>query len=166
MKKKVRELIKQRGLNRFPQIREEDTVKEALNAFKENRCGAVLVMQGERLVGLYAERDFAKASLESDGGLKLDSKVRNTMTRKIVYVTPEYHLDECLAVMAKMDVRDLPVMENGRPIALLSVRHIMETLIEDQEYMIDQLVKYITGSNIPEPSDNSQVVVKTHNNYC
>jgi len=119
-------------------------------------------MQGQNLVGLFAETDYAKFSLDSEGAVGLEAKVADLMTRKIVYVNPEYKLNECLAVMVKMDVRALPVMENEKPIGLLSMRHIMEALIEDQEFMISQLVQYTTGSYMPESTVVPNVVVQIH----
>ena len=162
MKRSVRDLFRKPNFKSLPLVQEGASVKEALLACRKYKSSTVLVMQGQNLVGLFAERDYAKASLDSEGTVGLGSKVADLMTRKIVYVTPEYTLNECLAVMTKMDVRALPVMQNKKPIALLSMKHIMEAQIEDQEFMISQLVQYTTGSNMPEPTAVPKVVVQTH----
>ncbi len=162
MKRSVRDLLRQRNFKNFPFVNQEATVEEALLACRKFRSRTVLVMKGQSLAGLFAETDYAKIAIESKGMAGLASKVADFMTRKIVYVSPEYKLNECLAVMTKMDIRALPVMENEKPIALLSMKHITEALIEDQEFLISQLVQYMTGSNIPEPSAVPKTRVQTH----
>ncbi len=161
MKRSVRDLFRQRKIKDFPFVQGGATVKEALLACRKFKSSTVLVMQGQNLVGLFSETDYAKSSLDSEGKVGLEAKVADLMTRKIAYVSPEYKLNECLAVMTKMDVRTLPVMENEKPIGLLSMRHITEALIEDQEFMISQLVQYTTGS-MQEPNAMPNVVVQTH----
>ena len=162
MKKSVRDLFRMQNLGNFPIIDEDATIRDALFAFKRFDSSTVLVMRSQELVGLYSERDFARTSLETKGTLNLDTKVADAMAHKIIYVTVTYKLEECLAVMAKMNISVLPVMENERPIALLRMKHIMETLIEDQEFMIGQLVQYVTSSYNQEPIVTYQAVVKTH----
>ena len=110
MKSTVKDLLRQKNLTNFPKIQEEDTIRDALLAFKQFDSSTVLVMRGSKLVGLFTEKDYAKASLASEGCLNLNEKVANFMARKIVYVTPEYQLDECLAVLNKLNIRALPVM--------------------------------------------------------
>ena len=94
--------------------------------------------------------------------MSLDSKVKDIMVRKIVYVTLKYRLDECLMVMVTTHIRHLPVLENELPLALLSMRHIVEALVEDQEFMISQLLQYVTGSTIQAPLTPPAAEVKIH----
>jgi predicted transcriptional regulator len=89
----------------------------------------------------------------------LELEITEAMSPRIVGVTPEYQLDECMAVMTSMSVRHLPVYENGKPIALLNIRHIMEALIQDREFVISELVKYVTGAPLEKPKNNQGVTV-------
>jgi len=158
MKRTVRELMKQISLTEFPKIHEGATVEQALMALKKYHSDAVLVMRGNDAIGLFSEKDLVKISLYSKDGMILDLEITEAMSPRIVGVTPEYQLDECMAVMTSMSVRHLPVYENGKPIALLNIRHIMEALIQDKEFVIGELVKYVTGTTIDKPKNNSGVM--------
>lgn len=162
MKSTVTDLLRQQNLKNFPKINAGATIKEALLAFKQHDSSTVLIMQGQSLVGLFTEKDYAKASLASEGCLSLDTKVADLMARKIVYVTPEYQLDECLAVLNKLNIRALPVMKDKKPIALLSMRNIMWAQIQNHEFTIDQLVRYVTNTHFQEPEEPPKAVVKTY----
>lgn len=159
MKRSVRELMRQRDLTHFPCVQEGATLEETLEVLRRFDSGSLLVLRGEALVGIYSERDFARQALMRRLRLSLDSRIESQMVRKVVFVTPDYKLEECLAVMNQMHVRHLPVMAEGRVIALLSMRHIMEALIEDREFMIGELVRYVTGSCPKEENAKVRILV-------
>jgi CBS domain-containing protein len=160
MKRSVRELMKQISINEHPKIHEGATVKQALMALEEYQSDAVLVMRGEDTIGLFSEKDFAKISLTCENGNVLELDVSKAMSTKIVGVSPEYKLDECIALMTSLSVRHLPVFEHGRPIALLNIRHIMQALIQDNEFIISELVKYVTGVSMEKAKNNSEFLEK------
>ncbi len=146
MKKTLSALLVQKDLNKIPQIEYSGSLKEALFKLEETDTGTLLVMNGFSIVGIFSERDFARASAYCGSPLSMEIKVTELMSREIVYVTPDYTLEECMAVMCKLRIRHLPVLRDNRPIALLSMRHLMEAIVEENEFMIGQLVSYITGS--------------------
>lgn len=159
MKKTVSELLKQKDLSNIPSIDHTGSLHEALCILDESNTGCLLVMKGPSIIGIFSERDFARASAVSDCSLPMGTKVADLMSRSIVYVTPDYSLDECMAVMCKMKVRHLPVLLGGRPIALLSMRHIMEAIVEENEFMIGQLVSYITGGPSAHEKSNRNALI-------
>ncbi|MBK9324358.1 MAG: CBS domain-containing protein [Bdellovibrionaceae bacterium] len=145
MKRHVKDLINQRGLKDFATVRPDDSISDALNVLLATNCSAVLVVKNNRLKGIFSEKDFAKSSLRN--GSILSDNVESIMTTKVYYVEPTFTLEECLQIMSKVHIRHLPVMDNDTPIAMLSMRHIMEALVDDKENRIRELTTYITGSN-------------------
>lgn len=145
MKRHVKDLINKRGLQNFATVRPDSSISDALNVLLTTNCSAVLVVKNNRLKGIFSEKDFAKASLKS--GSILSDKVESTMTSKVYYAEPNFTLEECLQIMTKVHVRHLPVMDKDTPIAMLSMRHIMEALVDDKENQIRELTTYITGSS-------------------
>lgn len=76
------------------------------------------------------------------------------MVDKVVYVTPNYTLEECLAIMESKKIRHLPVLEENKVIAMIGIQEISGTLIEDQDFLIGELTKYITGALIYEKDES------------
>ncbi len=147
MKRTVRELIGRKNTSIIPSIAFDATVRNALVALEEFNSGLLLVMKTDNLVGVFSERDFARWSLRSTEPSMLDAPLAKFIQLRVIFVTQDYRLEECMAVMSKAKIRHLPVMENDKPIALLSMSQIMEALVQDKEFQIDELEKYITGSN-------------------
>lgn len=148
MKRTVYDLMKQKDLSKLHLISEMANLQDALNLLQKDDVGALLVMDIDQVVGIFSERDFARAFSDKKGLLDPSIKVRDLMSKKIVYVTPDYRLDECMSVMVKFKIRHLPVLLGEIPIAFLSMRHIMEALVEDSQFMVNQLTTYITGSTV------------------
>jgi CBS domain-containing protein len=151
MKRKVSELLKRRDLSKFPSVQETASLMEALKTLDKFDVGSLMILRGSTLVGIFSERDFARAKIWQPD-INFDSTLIPFLGRKIIYVTPEYTLEACLSIMAKTHVRHLPVIENNKPIALLSMRHIMEALIEERDLAVADLIKFVTGEN-PAPQN-------------
>jgi signal-transduction protein with cAMP-binding, CBS, and nucleotidyltransferase domain len=146
MKRLVRDLIRQKkGLSSFAQVKPEASIFEALTILENSKSSAILVIKDKKLMGIFSERDFARATINK--GMPLSASVASAMTPEVYYVDPCFTLEECLHVMSNLHVRHLPVIENGEPIALLSMRHIMQILVDDKESQIRDLTTYITGSS-------------------
>ncbi len=145
MQRTVRELIKHKGMNFVPTVQFGESVQTALEKLDYYDSGVLLVMKMGRIIGIFSERDFARAAIDFDGRNILKSRVESIMGQNVIFVTDDYRLDECMAVMSSNKIRHLPVLQDGHPIALLSMRHIMEALIEDKEFLIDELTKYVMG---------------------
>ncbi len=123
-----------------------DTVESALKKMATYDSGALIVMEQGRLVGIFSERDYARKILLK-GKSSLTTPVHEVMTKEVICVTPDYDLDECLALMSACKVRHLPVIENDRVIAFLGIEDVSFALIDDNEFLIDELTTYITGSH-------------------
>jgi signal-transduction protein with cAMP-binding, CBS, and nucleotidyltransferase domain len=76
------------------------------------------------------------------------SKVDDFMSKDVIFVTHEYRLDECMAIMSSKKVGHLPVLRDGEPVALISMRGVMEALVQDHEFLIEELTRYINGSHL------------------
>jgi len=106
--------------------------------------GALLVLEGDRLAGIISERDYTrKVVLQSKSSQT--TPVRDIMTEKVLFVTPEQSMDECLVLMSKYHIRHLPVLKDDRPVGVLSVMDVVGNIISEKELIIEQLENYISG---------------------
>lgn len=163
MKRTVSDLMKQIDLSRLPLIEADASVEEALKTLESSDVGALLVISNGAAVDVFSERDFARAYVANKSVLRPDTTISKLMSSKVIFVTPDYRLDECMAVMVKMKIRHLPVLQGETPIAFLSMRHIMEALAEENKFMVNQLVTYITGSNTIEENQPRKGLVRQQN---
>jgi len=123
---------------------EPDTlVLDALRLMADKEIGAVLVLRGEQLVGIFSERDYAR-QVVLKGKASKDTPVRDVMTTRIVYVRPEQTLEDCMALMTDKRVRHLPVFDSGKLIAVLSIGDVVKAVISEKEFIIAQLENYIS----------------------
>lgn len=123
----------------------KDTVFHALTVMAQHDVGAVLVLDGEQLVGIFSERDYArKVSLL--GKSSQDTAVKEIMSDKVAYVTPSRSLQECMALMTDKHFRHLPVLDaDGSVLGIISIGDLVKETISDQQFLIGELERYITG---------------------
>ena len=121
----------------------DSTMLEALRLMAETDVGAALVVQGGRLVGVVSERDFARKTASQD--LTVDASVGEYMTTGAVAVPPDFTVADCMALMLEKRVRHLPVLEGDTILGVVSVRDVVKAVLDEKEYVIDQLVGYISG---------------------
>lgn len=120
------------------------SVYDALVLMAEKGIGALLVMEGGRVVGIVTERDYArKIALMSR--LSRETEVREIMTSAVMYVRLNQTSDECMALMTENRLRHLPVMENGQLLGMISIGDLVKGIISEQQFIIEQLEHYITG---------------------
>ncbi|MDA3923044.1 MAG: CBS domain-containing protein [Salinisphaera sp.] len=122
----------------------DETMFDALKLLGEKNIGAVLVMEGGRLVGLLSERDYARKVLLK-GRRSRETKVREVMSTDVTSVTSRTAVEECLSLMTDRRFRHLPVMDNDKLIGLISMGDLVKAIIEDQRDLIGQLEQYISG---------------------
>jgi CBS domain-containing protein len=125
-------------------VRPDDTVLAALGVMAKHEIGAVLVMEGEHLVGILTERDYAR-KVALAGRSSKDSAVRVIMTAHVVCVAPHRTVDECMGIMTEKRVRHLPVVDQKRVIGMISIGDLVKQTIADQEFTITELQRYIVG---------------------
>jgi CBS domain-containing protein len=122
-----------------------DTVFHALNLMAQHDIGALLVLDGEKLVGIFSERDYARKII-LHGKSSKETLVREIMSDRVAYVTPATTLDECMALMTERHFRHLPVLsEADEVLGIISIGDLVKETISDQQMIISELERYITG---------------------
>ncbi len=142
--KTVRDVLKEKG-NQVWSISAGASVYDALKLMAEKGIGALVVLDGENVVGIFSERDYAR-EVELKGRTARDTSVGDIMTHKVIYIQPDNTVEECMAVMTHRRIRHLPVMDEGRLVGLVSIGDIVKAVISEQQFMIQQLEHYITGA--------------------
>jgi CBS domain-containing protein len=120
-------------------------VIDAIRLLAEKGIGALLVMEGERIVGIVTERDLAR-KVDFLGRSSRDTPVRDIMTSSVMYVSPDQTNEDCMALMTENRLRHLPVMEKGKLIGLISIGDLVKDIISEQQFIIHQLEHYIMGA--------------------
>lgn len=122
-----------------------DSVFHALTVMAQNDVGALLVLDGEQLVGIFSERDYARKII-LQGKSSKETLVRDIMSDRVAYVTPSATLDECMALMTEKRFRHLPVLNEDNSIAgMISIGDLVKETISSQQFLITQLERYIAG---------------------
>ena len=119
-------------------------VIDAIRLMAEKRIGAVLVMDGSRLVGILSERDYAR-KIVLQGRSSSDTPVRTIMTPDVVTVRPDDTADRCMQIVTTERIRHLPVLRNGEVLGVVSIGDLVKAVIEDQQVELDQLQRYIAS---------------------
>lgn len=125
-------------------IHPEASVFEALGMMAEKNIGAVLVMDGDSLEGIFSERDYARKVILRGRSSK-EIAVKEVMTAKVICIEPNLSLDDCMALMTEKRIRHLPVLDEGKVVGLISIGDVVKQIIADKEFVIEQLEHYITG---------------------
>jgi CBS domain-containing protein len=123
-----------------------DTVLQAIKIMAEARIGAVLVIEGGKVVGIYTERDYLRKG-ENEGRVATDTKIKDVMVSKMLTVTNDTTVEQCMALMKQYSVRHLPVVENDHLLGVVSMRDVMFAVLDDKEFEIRGLENYIMGTN-------------------
>jgi CBS domain-containing protein len=123
-------------------IPNDATVFEALELMADKEIGALLVMDKKAPVGIFSERDYAR-QVALKGKSSQEIPVRDVMHSKVMYVQPDQTLEDCMALMTMKHIRHLPVMENDELTGLISIGDVVKAMIDEKEFMIEQLVKYV-----------------------
>jgi CBS domain-containing protein len=122
-----------------------DTVFHALTVMSANNVGALLVLDGEQLVGVFSERDYARKII-LQGKSSKETSVSEIMSDKVAYVTPAATLDGCMALMTEKHFRHLPVLnDDGGVVGMISIGDLVKETISSQKFMIEELERYIAG---------------------
>jgi CBS domain-containing protein len=123
----------------------DTSVFDALKVMAEKNIGALLVVEGGQLAGIFSERDYARKVILKGKSSK-EMSVREVMTDKVDCVHPSETVRGCMALMTEKHHRHLPVLEEGKVVGMISIGDVVKAIISDQEFTIGQLENYITGS--------------------
>lgn len=122
----------------------DDSVYQALEMLAECNVGALMVLQGDKLVGIFSERDYTR-KIALEGRSSRETQVRDIMTAQVLTVGPKSSTDDCMALMSQKKIRHLPVVDGSKVLGMVSIRDLMDDIIKDREQTITQLQNYITS---------------------
>ncbi len=140
---RMKDILASKG-HKIWSIAPDRTVFEALELMANKKIGALLVMEGDKVNGLFSERDYARKMI-LQGRSSKDTRVSEVMTRRVICSSPDQSADECMALMTEKRVRHLPIVENDELVGLISIGDIVKAVISDQQLTIDVLEKYISS---------------------
>ena len=123
----------------------DQSVLRALEVMAEYDVGALLVIDGKRLAGVFSERDYARKVI-LQGKASRHTKVSEVMTGKVFYVTQDSTIEDCMALMTEKHIRHLPILDNEKNVlGVVSIGDLVKETISQQKFIIGQMEKYITG---------------------
>jgi CBS domain-containing protein len=138
----VREML--RGKSDVYSVGPRATVYDALRLMADRNIGAVLVLSDEKIDGIFSERDYARKIILLGKSSK-ETVVSEIMTTPVVSVEPDWSAEQCMALMTERRIRHLPVMEAGRLIGVISIGDVVRAVVDEQQFTIDSLRRYITS---------------------
>jgi len=141
----VRKILEEKKSSTNFSVASTDTVLQALKVMTEAHIGAILVTEGGKIIGIYTERDYLYKG-EIEGRLAKDTKIKDVMSSRMLTVTKETSVEQCMALMKQYNVRHLPVVEHDQLVGLVSIRDVMFAALENKESEIRGLENYIMGS--------------------
>jgi len=139
----VRQLLDRKGSDTLT-IDVNATVFEALELMAEHNVGALVVTQGDRIAGILSERDYARKIILK-GRFSRDTPVSEIMTEDVATIDPDRPISACMSSMTDKRIRHLPVVESGRLAGIISIGDVVRSIIEDQQFTIEQLENYIAS---------------------
>ena len=140
----VNRLLEGKKMNYIISLRPENTVIEALQVMSDKNVGAIMVMDGDRLVGIFSERDYARKGI-IQGRKAKSTPLTDVMIHEVITVTPDMDIDDCMQLFINKFIRHLPVVDNGKVVGMLSIGDIVNAIIKEQMDHIKFLEQYITG---------------------
>jgi CBS domain-containing protein len=143
--KSVADILKSKPDQTIYTIAPTASVFDAVKLMAEKNIGALLVMEGEQIVGIITERDYARKIVLMTRSSK-DTPVRDIMASEVMYVRPDQTSEECMVLMTENRLRHLPVINGGKLIGLISIGDLVKDVISEQQFIIEQLQHYITGA--------------------
>lgn len=127
-------------------VKPEATILDALKMMTEKQVGAVMVMDGDTVKGIFSERDYARrGTLLGNSDTTL---IKSVMTQKVYYVSPELSAETCMAQMSDKRIRHLPVVKDGKVVGVISIGDVVKTLLRDKDNLIKGLENYMLGQEI------------------
>jgi CBS domain-containing protein len=141
---RVKDILRNKG-DQVWSISPDATVRDALQEMADRNIGAVLVMDQGHLAGIFSERDYAR-KLDLRGLRADETPVSEVMTRQVVGVRPDDSVEKCMAIMTDKRIRHLPVVDGGEVAGLVSIGDVVKSIISEQQFLIEQLELYITGT--------------------
>ena len=140
----VHHIIQSKGTTVFS-ISPFISVYQALEIMVEKNVSSLVVMQDEKLIGIFTERDYARKVILK-GKASRETPVGDIMSGNVITVSPDSTIDECMGLMTNNFIRHLPVIENDKLIGLVSIGDVVKYIIEEQKFIIENMEHYIGGT--------------------
>jgi len=145
----IRQILTKKG-NQVFSVTPETTVYDTLKLMADKNIGAVLVIDEGKLVGIMSERDYARKVI-LHGKFSKEIPVKEIMSANVICIEPDQTIKNTKAIMIQKRIRHLPVMEDDKLVGIISIGDVVNAVLEENTFMIDQLYTYIKG--IPETGD-------------
>jgi predicted transcriptional regulator len=142
----VKQLMSTKNIGANYSVDCNDTVLKALEIMAKMNTSAVMVTEGNKIIGIFTERDYSRKG-ELKGLSATNTHVRDLMTEQMITVMPETSIDQCMGLMKQYRIRHLPVIENDTMVGMVSMRDVVDTILSERESTIKGLENYIQGSN-------------------
>ncbi len=141
--KTVKDILEAKGQDVWS-IGPDSPVFEALQVMADKNIGALVVVEGEDIVGIISERDYARKVILMGKSSK-DIPVRDIMTPKVIHVRQDQSIEECMTLMSGKHIRHLPVLEDDKLAGVISIGDVVKAIIANDKFLIGQLENYIKG---------------------
>ena len=139
----VRDILARKG-REVHALGPDSMVLDALRLMADRNIGAVPVLEGGQLVGIFTERHYAR-EVFLKGRASPETPLRDVMQTRVLIVSPDQTAEQCMALMTDKAIRHLPVIEDGELAGIISIGDLMKSLLDDKQFDIDQLVDYVRG---------------------
>lgn len=140
----VRNILQSKGNSTFS-ITPYHSVYQALEIMVEKNVSSLVVLEDEKLIGIFTERDYARKVILK-GKASRETPVGDIMSGNVLTVTPDSTIDECMQLMTGKFIRHLPVIENEKLVGLVSIGDVVKYIIEEQKFIIENMEHYIGGT--------------------
>lgn len=141
---KVSQILANKVHNKVYSVRPTQMVIEALEQMATYNIGALMVIEGDRLVGIFSERDYARKGILQDRKAK-STPVNEVMTANVFTVSPQSSIEDCMQMMSEKKFRHLPVLDGSKVVGLISISDVVTAIIREQEFRIQSLEQYISS---------------------
>lgn len=142
--KSAADILRSKGDQTVHTVSPATSVLDAMKLMADKNIGALLVMEGDAIVGIVTERDYAR-KVALMGRASKDTPVRDIMSSEVLYVRPGNTSEECMVLMTENRLRHLPIIDQGKLVGLISIGDLVKDIISEQRFIIDQLEHYIRG---------------------
>ena len=140
----VQKLLEGKKINKIFTLTPEHRVIDALDLMSQTNIGAVMVMEGERLAGIFSERDYARKGIIKGRKAK-STPLTEVMTHNVFTVNPDMNIDDCMKLFSDKHIRHLPVIAGSEVVGMLSIGDIVNAIMQEQKQHIQFLEQYISG---------------------
>ena len=141
--KRIQTLLKKKGYDVWS-IAPDASVYDAIHLMAEKAVGALIVMDGSKLVGVISERDYARKII-LEGRSSENTKISEIMSSEVITTGLDNRIEECMAIMTEHRIRHLPVLDGNEVLGVISLGDLVKYIIAEQQFVIEQMERYING---------------------